>query len=34
MTFAGGYCDPNGDKSFDDADWSKGWSEYVSKCGG
>lgn len=32
QTFAGGYCDPNGDKIYDDADWDKGYYEYRSLC--
>ena len=32
MTAAGGYCDPNGDQSYDDADWVKGYSEYQASC--
>lgn len=34
MTFPGGYCDPNGDASFDDADWEGGYYEYQRLCGG
>lgn len=33
MTQPGGYCDPNGDGSFADADWVRGWNEYRSRCG-
>jgi hypothetical protein len=25
MTFPGGYCDPNGDASYADGDWQRGW---------
>lgn len=32
MTSAGGYCDPNGDGSFNDADWVKGYNEYHTNC--
>ncbi len=32
MTAAGGYCDPNGDGSFNDADWVKGYNEYHTNC--
>lgn len=32
MTFPGGYCDPNGDGSYSDADWVRGWSEYNAQC--
>ena len=32
MTMPGGYCDPNGDGSFDDADWGKGYNEYAAAC--
>jgi len=32
MTFPSGYCDPNGDGSYSDADWVKGWTEYNSQC--
>jgi len=33
MTYPGGYCDPNGDGSYDDANWSRGWHEHRSRCG-
>jgi hypothetical protein len=33
MTSPGGYCDPNGDGSFTDGDWVKGWNEHQSECG-
>ena len=33
MTAPGGYCDPNGDGDFSDADWTKGWYEHHDKCG-
>jgi hypothetical protein len=32
MTAPGGYCDPNGDGNFSDADWVRGWNEYQQKC--
>ena len=32
MVKPGGYCDPNGDGGFDDADWVKGYSEYQQAC--
>jgi len=32
MTFPGGYCDPNGDGSFADADWVRGYNEYHKQC--
>ena len=32
MTFPGGYCDPNGDSSFSDADWYKGYQEFQQYC--
>lgn len=32
MTFPGGYCDPNGDGSYSDADWVRGWTEYNNQC--
>jgi murein DD-endopeptidase MepM/ murein hydrolase activator NlpD len=34
MTARGGYCDPNGDGSFADADWTRGYNEYRAACGG
>ena len=34
MTMPGGYCDPNGDGGFDDADWVRGYSEYQKACPG
>lgn len=34
MTWPGGYCDPNGDGSFDDADWERGWYDHLAICGG
>lgn len=34
MTAAGGYCDPNGDGSYADANWETGWYDYHDKCGG
>ncbi|MCB9712986.1 MAG: hypothetical protein H6712_03980 [Myxococcales bacterium] len=33
MLAPGGYCDPNGDGSFGDADWLTGWAEYQDRCG-
>ncbi len=33
MVQPGGYCDPNGDGSYDDADWVRGWNEYNAACG-
>ena len=33
MTFSGGYCDPNGDGNYADADWVRGWNEYRAGCG-
>jgi hypothetical protein len=32
MTFPGGYCDPNGNGSYDDANWTQGWYEYQDYC--
>lgn len=32
MTAPGGYCDPNGDGNFADADWARGWNEFQSVC--
>jgi hypothetical protein len=32
MTAPGGYCDPNGDGSFADADWVRGYVEYHQRC--
>jgi hypothetical protein len=32
MTFPGGYCDPNGDGSFADADWVRGYNENHKDC--
>ncbi len=34
QTFPGGYCDPNKDQSFEDADWTKGYYEYRTLCPG
>lgn len=31
-TAPGGYCDPNGDGDFADADWVRGWDEFQSDC--
>jgi hypothetical protein len=33
MTYPGGYCDPNGDGSYDDADWEMGHNDWLAKCG-
>ena len=33
MTWPGGYCDPNGDQSFVDGDWGRGWTEHAAQCG-
>ncbi len=33
MTSGGGYCDPNGDGDFSDADWTRGWYAYRDQCG-
>jgi len=33
MTYPGGYCDPNGDGDFSDADWARGYYEYLDACG-
>ena len=32
MTYPGGYCDPNGDGDFSDADWVRGYYEYQAAC--
>ena len=32
MTAPGGYCDPNGDGRFDDANWVRGFNEYRGAC--
>jgi hypothetical protein len=33
MTYPGGYCDPNGDASYDpDGDFNRGWYEYQDYC--
>lgn len=34
MTLPGGYCDPNGDASYSDADWVQGWYDFKAQCGG
>jgi hypothetical protein len=34
MTSPGGYCDPNGNQQYDDADWVRGYHEYQAQCGG
>ncbi|MGZ3416798.1 MAG: glycosyl hydrolase [Polyangiales bacterium] len=33
MTSPGGYCDPNGDGDFADADWVRGYDEHHAACG-
>jgi len=33
MTAPGGYCDPNGDGSYDDGDWNQGYFAYLEQCG-
>lgn len=32
MTAPGGYCDPNGDGSFSDADWVRGYDDFHQAC--
>lgn len=32
MTFPFGYCDPNGDGSYTDGDWVRGYNEYQNYC--
>jgi len=32
MTFPGGYCDPNGDGGYGDADWVRGFNEFHAAC--
>jgi hypothetical protein len=32
MTAPGGYCDPNGDGDYGDADWAKGEADYAWQC--
>ncbi len=32
MTSRGGYCDPNGDASYTDGDWVRGYNEYYAAC--
>ncbi len=32
MTAPGGYCDPNGDGDYADADWAKGEADYAWQC--
>lgn len=32
MTLPGGYCDKNGDKSYTDADWVRGYDEFRTYC--
>jgi hypothetical protein len=32
MTQASGYCDPDGDGDFGDADWVRGWTEFRDRC--
>lgn len=33
MTQPGGYCDPNGDGSYEDGDWNMGYFDYLAQCG-
>jgi len=33
MTAPGGYCDPDGNGDFGDADWVRGWNEHKKQCG-
>lgn len=33
MTQPRGYCDPNGDGSYEDGDWVRGYYEYRDQCG-
>ena len=33
MTQPGGYCDPNGDQSYEDGDWNMGFFDYMAQCG-
>ena len=32
MTQPGGYCDPDGDGDFRDAEWVRGWTEFHAEC--
>lgn len=32
MTAAGGYCDPNGDASYADGDWNRGFGDFAKYC--
>lgn len=32
MTYPGGYCDPNGDGAYSDADWVRGYNEFHAAC--
>jgi hypothetical protein len=32
MTLPGGYCDPDGNGDFADADWVRGWNEFKAAC--
>jgi hypothetical protein len=32
MTFPGGYCDPDGSYTYEDADWERGYYEYLDLC--
>lgn len=34
MTAPGGYCDPDGDGSYEDGDWDRGWSDFDTTCRG
>ena len=33
MTWPGGYCDPNGDGAYDDADFTRGYFDFSDHCG-
>ncbi|MBI2897437.1 MAG: hypothetical protein HYY06_28015 [Deltaproteobacteria bacterium] len=32
MTSPGGYCDPDGDGSYEDGDWVRGWYDFSAHC--
>jgi subtilisin family serine protease len=32
MTAPGGYCDPDGDGDFADADWERGFADFAARC--
>ena len=32
MTQPGGYCDPDGDGAYADADWARGYYEHHDSC--